>query len=76
MTSRIGLKAFLKQSFYEVLGVSEDADAEELKKAYHQKALEHHPDKNLEDANANARFTRVKEAFRGELSSLGGWVTI
>jgi curved DNA-binding protein CbpA len=31
MTSRIGLKAFLKQSFYEVLGVSEDADAEELK---------------------------------------------
>src|SRR3990167_7809921 len=33
-------------NFYEVLGVSRDVDADKLKKAYHKKAIETHPDKN------------------------------
>ncbi|MEK7225466.1 MAG: DnaJ domain-containing protein, partial [Bacteroidota bacterium] len=35
-----------KRDYYEVLGVTKNADAEAIKKAYRQCALEHHPDRN------------------------------
>ena len=46
-----------------VLGVEEMADKEELKKAYRQVAMEFHPDKNLNDPDANKKFTLVKCAY-------------
>ncbi|KAF8881033.1 hypothetical protein CPB84DRAFT_1792103 [Gymnopilus junonius] len=49
---------------YEVLGVSYDASEVEIKQAYRQRALETHPDKNLDDMiGASKRFARVQEAY-------------
>lgn len=39
------------RNFYEILGVAESATPEELKKAYHKALLEHHPDKQQQQAN-------------------------
>jgi len=51
-------------NFYEILGISEDATADEVKHAWRQRAREHHPDKNLDDAlGAGKRFGQVQEAY-------------
>lgn len=52
-----------KRDYYEVLGVSRDASDSEVKKAYREKALKYHPDKNPGDAGAEAAFKEVSEAF-------------
>ncbi|MEM9172704.1 MAG: molecular chaperone DnaJ [Pseudomonadota bacterium] len=52
-----------KRDYYEVLGVSKSADAAELKKAYRRLAMKHHPDRNPDDAEAEARFKETKEAY-------------
>ncbi|MDH3271170.1 MAG: molecular chaperone DnaJ [Gemmatimonadota bacterium] len=49
--------------YYELLGVSRDADAEEIKKAYRQLALKYHPDRNQGAKDAEARFREVTEAY-------------
>ncbi len=46
-----------------VLGVSEDADKEKLKIAYRQAAMKFHPDKNLDNPDANKKFALVKCAY-------------
>ena len=46
-----------------VLSVDETASKEELKKAYRRVALKFHPDKNLDDAEANKKFALVKCAY-------------
>ncbi len=52
-----------KQDYYEILGVSRNASAVELKKAYRRLAMKYHPDRNPDDAEAEARFKEVKEAY-------------
>ena len=52
-----------KKDYYEVLGVAKDADETEIKKAYRQKALKFHPDKNPDDKSAEEKFKEAAEAY-------------
>jgi molecular chaperone DnaJ len=52
-----------KRDYYEVLGVSRSATAEELKKAYRKLAVQYHPDKNPGNAEAEAKFKEASEAY-------------
>jgi molecular chaperone DnaJ len=51
-----------KRDYYEVLGVSRQAGADELKKAFRRLARKHHPDVN-QDPEAEERFKEVNEAY-------------
>ncbi|MEQ8266195.1 MAG: molecular chaperone DnaJ [Parvibaculum sp.] len=52
-----------KRDFYDVLGVSRNATAEELKKAYRSQAKKLHPDQNPGDKEAEQRFKELNEAY-------------
>lgn len=52
-----------QRDYYEVLEVSKNAGEAELKKAYRQKALKFHPDKNPGDKQAEDKFKEASEAY-------------
>ena len=51
-----------KRDYYEVLGVSKTASADEIKKAYRKVAMQYHPDRNPGDKQAEERFKEISQA--------------
>lgn len=52
-----------KRDYYEVLGVAREASPDEIKRAFRQAALKHHPDRNQNDPDAEAKFKEASEAY-------------
>lgn len=53
-----------KRDYYEVLGITKDADENDIKKAYRKLAHQYHPDVNKEDPNAADKFKEATEAYQ------------
>lgn len=51
------------KNFYEILGVQENASAEDIKKAYRKLAVQYHPDKNPGDKEAEEKFKSIADAY-------------
>ena len=51
------------RDYYEVLGLSKDASADDIKRAYRRLAMKYHPDRNPGDAEAEGRFKEAAEAY-------------
>jgi molecular chaperone DnaJ len=52
-----------KRDYYEVLGVQRNVEKADLKKAYRKLAMKYHPDRNLDDADAQEHFKEAQEAY-------------
>ncbi len=52
-----------KRDYYEVLGVSKNSSADDIKRAYRRMAMKYHPDKNPNDKQAEAKFKECAEAY-------------
>lgn len=53
-----------KRDYYQVLNVSQSASPDDIKKAYRQSALQHHPDRNPNDKKAEEKFKEATEAYQ------------
>lgn len=52
-----------KRDYYDILGVTKGASADEIKKAYRKLAIKYHPDKNPDDKSAEDKFKEAAEAY-------------
>ena len=52
-----------KRNFYKILGVERTATQDDIKKAYRKAALENHPDRNPDKANADSRIKEINAAY-------------
>jgi len=53
----------MSESFYNILGISETASKDEIKKAYRSLSLKHHPDRNPNNLEAVSKFQKINEAY-------------
>lgn len=53
----------VKSDYYQILGVRRDASEEEIKRAYRRLALQHHPDRNPGNKEAESKFKEINEAY-------------
>jgi len=56
-------REFYYKDYYQILGVEREANADEIKKAFRQLALQFHPDRNPGDKKAEDRFKEISEAY-------------
>src|ERR1700679_1356662 len=52
-----------KRDFYDILGVSKTASADEIRKAHRKLALKFHPDRNRDNKQAETKFKEIQEAY-------------
>jgi curved DNA-binding protein len=52
------------KDYYQILGVSRSASADEIRKAYRKLAMQYHPDRNPDDKQAEERFKEINEAYQ------------
>src|SRR5689334_17734511 len=52
-----------KRDYYEVLGISKSASADDIKKSYRKVAMQYHPDRNPGDKGAEEKFKEAAEAY-------------
>ncbi len=53
----------MKENYYRILGVAENATQDEIKKAYRKLALKYHPDRNRNNPEAEEKFKQITEAY-------------
>ncbi|EPS59142.1 hypothetical protein M569_15669, partial [Genlisea aurea] len=59
----------MERDYYDVLGISKDASAEEIKKAFHALAKKYHPDANKNKASAKRKFQQIRDAYEMRVSN-------
>ena len=55
--------ASAEENLYELLGVTENATSDQLKKAFRKLSIKYHPDRNADDPNAEAKYLTIKRAY-------------
>ena len=53
----------MAKDYYNILGVDKGASEDQIKKAYRKKAMQYHPDKNPDNAEAESKFKEAAEAY-------------
>lgn len=63
-TMNVTSKTVADTTYYDLLSVSTDASADEIRRQYYRKAKQYHPDKNPDDADAKEKFQKLGEAYQ------------
>jgi curved DNA-binding protein CbpA len=54
----------MNEKYYRILDLNSNASDEEIKKSYRKLALKYHPDKNMNNSDANEKFKEISEAYQ------------